>query len=126
MNKESLIAIERIITCINELTILTKDKTAEYFYDSLEMNVLINLLDEIELNLEKIDSNIKNKYKDYNWNIIKKEKIEDEVFGSSYNLESVWKLSSSILKNELLNNLNTLLEKEIPDYYYNLCCNDKK
>jgi len=125
MKKESLLAIERIIACINELTILTKSKTEEYFYDSLEMNALINLIDEIELNIEKVDINIKNKYKDYNWDVIQKEQFEDEAFGMSYNLKRIWELSSSILKNELLGDLITLLEKEIPDYYYNLCHNNK-
>jgi len=120
MNKTSLIAVERIIACINELTILTNNRNAEYFYDSLEMNALIRLLDEIEKNIEKIDNKIKNRYKDFKWDIIKKEKFEDEVFGMSYNLKTVWELSNSILKNELLNDLITLLEKEIPEYYYNL------
>lgn len=120
MNKTSLIAVERIIACINELTILTNNRNAEYFYDSLEMNALIRLLDEIEKNIEKIDNKIKNRYKDFKWDIIKKEKFEDEVFGMSYNLKTVWELSNSILKNELLNDLIKLLEKEIPEYYYNL------
>jgi len=120
MNKTSLIAVERIIACISELTILTNNRNAEYFYDSLEMNALIRLLDEIEKNIEKIDNKIKNRYKDFKWDIIKKEKFEDEVFGMSYNLKTVWELSNSILKNELLNDLITLLEKEIPEYYYNL------
>lgn len=120
MNKTSLIAVERIIACINELTILTNNRNAEYFYDSLEMNALIRLLDQIEKNIEKIDNKIKNRYKDFKWDIIKKEKFEDEVFGMSYNLKTVWELSNSILKNELLNDLITLLEKEIPEYYYNL------
>lgn len=120
MNKTSLIAVERIIACINELTILTNNRNAEYFYDRLEMNALIRLLDEIEKNIEKIDNKIKNRYKDFKWDIIKKEKFEDEVFGMSYNLKTVWELSNSILKNELLNDLITLLEKEIPEYYYNL------
>lgn len=120
MNKTSLIAVERIIACINELTILTNNRNAEYFYDSLEMNALIRLLDQIEKNIDKIDNKIKNRYKDFKWDIIKKEKFEDEVFGMSYNLKTVWELSNSILKNELLNDLITLLEKEIPEYYYNL------
>ena len=75
MNKKSLLAVERIITCINELSILTKNKSAEYFYDSFEMIILLDLLHEIEFNLDKISIKIKEKYKNIDWNIIKKRKI---------------------------------------------------
>ena len=80
MNKRTLVAIERIITCINELSIITKNKSVEYFYDSFEMNILLDILQEIELNLDKISIKIKEKYKNIDWDIIKKEKHYDEVF----------------------------------------------
>ena len=121
VNKKSLLAIERIISCINELKILTKGKNAEYFYDSFEMNALIYLLNEIEINLKKISIKIKDKYKNVDWDIIKKEKHYDDVFGESLNLGKTWKLSSTILKDELLDNLILLLEEEIPIYYKKLC-----
>ena len=121
MNKKSLLAIERTISCINELTILTKNKTAEYFYDSFEMNALLVLLNEIEFNLNKINSKIKDKYKNIDWSIIEKEKYYDDVFGESINVGKAWILVSSTLKNELLNNLIILLEEEIPNYYKSLC-----
>lgn len=112
MNKKSLLAIERIIACINELKILTKDKEAEYFFDSLEMNVLIDLVSEIEVNLSKVNRNIKDKYKYINWDIIQKAKKYDEVFGESFNLGEVWELASITLKNELFNDLEMVLTQE--------------
>lgn len=83
MNKKSLLAIERIISCINELDILTKNKDAEYFYNSFEMNVLIELIYEIEDNLNKISENLKLKYDNINWQFIEKEHYYDEVMGRS-------------------------------------------
>lgn len=116
MNKKSLLAIERIIICINELDILTKNKDKEYFYDSFEMIILINLLNEIQSNITKINNKTKNKYKNIDWKIIEKE--YDDVF---LNVEKAWNLSSFIVKEELLDKLNKLLEQEIPNYYKKLC-----
>lgn len=121
MNRKSLLAIERIIACINELEILTKDKEAEYFYDSLEMNILIDLISEIEVNLSRVNRNIKDKYKHINWNLIQNAKKYDEVFGGSFNLGEVWKLASITLKSELLDDLEMLLTQEIPKFYKSLC-----
>lgn len=121
MNKKSLIAIERIISCINELSILTQNKTAEYFYDSFEMNILIDLVNEIECNINKISSKIKSKYKDVDWNIIKKEKHYDAVLGESLNIGKIWQLSSKTLKDELLVNLSKLLKEDKPTMYKMEC-----
>lgn len=121
MDKRSLFAIERIISCINELGILTKNKTMEYFYDSFEMNALLELLNEIEVNINTVNKKIKDKYKNIDWEIIGKEKEYDELFEESLNLGKVWELSSCSLKNELLNNLFILLEQELPIYYKTLC-----
>jgi len=126
MNKKSLLAIERIISCINELIILTKDKKAEYFYNSFEMNALIDLLNQIELNINKINNKIKNKYNNIDWKIIEKEKKYDDVFGESLSIGKTWDLSSNILKNTLLNDLIKLLEEEIPNYYKKLCNKNHK
>lgn len=126
MNKRTLLAIERIITCINELSIITKNKSAQYFYDSFEMNILLDILQEIELNLDKISIKIKEKYKNIDWDIIKKEKHYDEVFGESLNLGKAWILVSTTLKDNLLNKLIALLEDELPSYYKNLSDNRAK
>ena len=120
MNKRTLVAIERIITCINELSIITKNKSVEYFYDSFEMNILLDILQEIELNLDKISIKIKEKYKNIDWDIIKKEKHYDEVFEESLNLGKAWILASATLKDNLLNKLILLLEDELPSYYKEL------
>lgn len=120
MNKRTLLAIERIITCINELSIITKNKSVEYFYDSFEINILFDILHEIELNLDKISIKIKEKYKNIDWDIIKKEKHYDEVFGESLNLGKAWILASTTLKDNLLNKLIALLEEETPNYYKEL------
>lgn len=118
MNKKSLLAIERIISCINELTILTKNKKAEYFYDGYEMNALIDLISEIELNLGRISNKIKNKYNKIDWKKIEKEK---ECNGMGMNIGKAWILASQTLKDEFLNDLINILEHEVPDYYKNLC-----
>ena len=113
LDKKSLSAIEKIISCINELKILTKDKNAEYFYDRFDLIALLNLLDTIKLNLNKISSKIKEKYNNINWDIIKKRNSE--------NIGVAWELVSKTLKTELLDDLNKILEIELPTYYSNLC-----
>lgn len=120
MNKKSLLAVERIITCINELSILTKNKSVEYFYDSFEMIILLDILHEIEFNLDKVSIRIKEKYKDIDWNIIKKEKDYIEGACVGINLGKAWMLVSITLKDELLNKLTFLLEEELPNYYKEL------
>lgn len=121
MNKKSLLAIERIISCINELIILTKDKTADYFYDIFEMYALLDLLYEIELNINKINNKVKTKYNKIDWKIITKEKKYDDGVGALLNIGKAWELSSVILKDDFLNDLNHLLELEIPNYYKEMC-----
>ena len=54
MKKKDLLAIERIISVINELNILTKGKDSNYFFDSLELNALIDLIYEVDQNINKI------------------------------------------------------------------------
>lgn len=121
MNKKSLLAIERIISCINELDILTKNKDADYFYKSFEMNMVLDLIYEIENSLNKISDNIKLKYDNVDWQVVEKAHYYDEVMGSSLKINKAWELANKIIKDKLLNNLNIILEKEIPEYYKNLC-----
>lgn len=125
MNKTSLLAIEKIISCITELKIITKGKDADYFYNGFEMPILCSLVDEIDKNIQKINSKIKNKYNDINWNIIDSKKYDDNGL-KIVKIEEIWNLSNGILKNELLNKLNTVLEKELPIYYMNYCNNQHK
>ena len=54
MNKKSIIAIEKILNCINELEIMCTGRDDNYFYDSYEMPILCNLVNEVEINLNKI------------------------------------------------------------------------
>ena len=44
MNKKDIVAIEKILTCINELDIVCAGRTDEYFYDGYEMNILCDLV----------------------------------------------------------------------------------
>ncbi|MBR1414122.1 MAG: hypothetical protein IJ574_05600 [Bacilli bacterium] len=126
MNKKSLLAIERVITCINELTILTKDKKAEYFFDSWTINALIDLIYEVEDNLDKVSIKIKEKYPDIKWDIINKSKEYDKIFGEStdMNLGKVWLLASESLRKEILYDLEEVLNNELLDYYTELCNNE--
>lgn len=39
MNKQSLVAIERVLTILKELNIITDGKNDDYFFERLEMNI---------------------------------------------------------------------------------------
>lgn len=119
MNRKSILAIEKIIANINELNIITKDRDDNYFYDSYEMPIICGLVDEIDKNLDKISSRLKEKYNTINWNVIRERKHEDEYFGPSLKLGKIWELASGVLKEELYDSLNGILEKELRTYYTN-------
>ena len=119
MNKKDIRLIEQIITNINELAIMTKNRDDNYFYNSYEMPILCDLINTIDNNLKGISQSLKEKYSSINWNIIENQKHDDEFFGPSLKLGKIWILSNGLLKDELLNNLNKLLEKELPIYYTN-------
>ena len=121
MKKKDLLAIERIINVINELNILTKGKDSNYFFDSLELNTLIDLIYEVDKNINKISFDLKEKYSNINWSVVASEKDYDEVMGPSINIGTVWRLASNDLNDALMKKLNELLVKEIPEYYKNLC-----
>lgn len=117
MKKGDIINIEKIISDLNELKIMTNGRDDSYFYDGYEMNILCSLVNDIEIRINKISDNIKNKYSDIYWDIIK----------DGYNLEgnlklgTIWDLSSGILYNKLYNNLMNILNIELPIYYKNYC-----
>ena len=121
MNKNSLIAIERIIACINELDILTKGRDAEYFYDSFDMNALCYLVDEIDDNLKNISVSLKEKYNDINWDIIANARKSDDPLGTDLKIGTTWELASHKLKDALLEKLIEILNQELPAYYTDLC-----
>ena len=120
MNKKSILAIEKIISYITELKIITKGKDANYSYDGFEMTILCSLVDKIDENINKINSKIKSKYNDIDWNIIDSKKHDDNGI-KTLKLGEIWKLSSGLLENEMLNKLNKILENELPTYYMNYC-----
>ena len=124
MNKKSILAIERIISCIRELSIITKGRDDKYFYNSFEFNILLDLIYEIDNNLNKISPKVKEKYSNIDWKVIEKRKYIDEVTGerwNSMNVGEAWILANGIIKDELLDKLNDLLEKELSTYYTNYC-----
>lgn len=117
MKKSDIINIEKIISDLNELKIMTNGRDDSYFYNGYEMNILCDLVNDVENKLNRISDNIKNKYSDIYWDIIK----------DKYNLEgnlklgTVWNLSNGKLYNKLYNNLMDILEIELPVYYKNYC-----
>lgn len=121
MNKKSLQAIEKIIIYIYELKFLIKDKSAEYFYNSFEMPILCDIVSEIENNINKINTKIKNKYDNIDWQIISKQKHHDDILGESITIGKVWELASTTLNDKLLEDLLKILESEIPNYYKHVC-----
>ena len=122
MDKRSILAIERIITSILELKIMTRGRNDNYFYDGFEMPILCGLVDEIDKNISKINSKIKDKYNNVNWDVINSKKEED----NGLKVGEIWDLASGILENELLESLNQILEIELPTYYMNYCYKQHK
>ena len=101
---------------------MTKRRNDSYFYDGFEMPILCNLVDEIDKNISKINSKIKGKYNNINWDVINSKKEDDNGI-KILKLRKIWDLASGILENELLENLNKILEIELPTYYMNYCNN---
>ena len=119
MNKKSILAIEKVLSLIKELEIMTKDRDDNYFYDSYEMPILCELVDEIDKNLNNINPKVKEKYNSINWRIIEERRYYDDFFGPSMKLGKVWELASGLIKVELYDSLNRVLENELPSYYTN-------
>ena len=120
MNKKSILAIEKIITYIKELELITKGRNDNYFYNSFEMPILCDLVDKIDRNINIISPIIKRKYGNVNWNIIDSRKEIDNGI-KILKLVKIWELSNGLLNKELYNNLNHILEIELPVYYTNYC-----
>lgn len=120
MNKKSILAIEKIITYIKELELITKGRNDNYFYNSFEMPILCDLVDKIDRNINIISPIIKRKYGNVNWNIIDSRKEIDNGI-KILKLGKIWELSNGLLNKELYNNLNHILEIELPVYYTNYC-----
>lgn len=120
MNKKSILAIEKIITYIKELELITKGRNDNYFYNSFEMPILCDLVDKIDRNINIISPKIKRKYGNVNWNIIDSRKETDNGI-KILKLGKIWELSNGLLNKELYNNLNHILEIELPVYYTNYC-----
>ena len=118
MNKKSIYAIENIIISINELMILTKDKDVNYFYDSYEMPILCELVNDVNKSISKINSKVKKKYSFVNWEIINQFK-EDDNGVKILNLGKVWDLASNLLEKQLYQNMMKILKLELPVYYKN-------
>ncbi|MBR4230824.1 MAG: hypothetical protein IKR74_01540 [Bacilli bacterium] len=121
MLKKDIKFIERIITNINELVILTSGKDDEYFYNSYEMVILCKLVDEVDLSLSSISDKLKNQYKNVKWDLV--DKLKDNR-DESLTVGKVWILSSYLLKDKLYNDLKKILTFELPIYYKKYC--DKK
>lgn len=120
MNKKSIVAIEKILICINELEIMCNGRDDNYFYDSYEMPILCDLVNEVEINLNKISPKVKKKYDKVNWCVIDSYKEADGEF-RILKLGKIWELASNVLKNELKQKLSNILKMELPLYYTNYC-----
>jgi len=120
MNKKSIIAIEKILNYISELEIMCTGRDDNYFYDSYEMPILCDLVNEVEMNINKISTKIKRKYDNVNWNVIDSYKEEDGEF-RILKIGKVWELASIVLKKELKKDLSNILKMELPIYYTNYC-----
>lgn len=120
MNKKSIVAIEKVLICINELEIMCNGRGDNYFYNSYEMPILCDLVNEVEINLNKISPKVKKKYDKVNWRVIDSYKEADGEF-RILKLGKIWELASNVLKNELKQKLSNILKMELPLYYTNYC-----
>ena len=120
MNKKVYQQLKKIITYIKELELITKGRNDKYFYDGFELPILCDLVDKIDRNINIISPKIKRKYSNVNWNIIDSRKEIDNGI-KILKLVKIWELSNGLLNKELYNNLNHILEIELPVYYTNYC-----
>ena len=120
MNKKNIVAIENILKCLNELEILCNGRDANYFYDGYEMPILCDLVNQIEINLARINTKMKRKYANVNWDIIECYKELDGDY-KVLKMGKVWELANIVLKKELKRDLSNILKKELPIYYTNYC-----
>ena len=120
MNKKTIRTIESILSSINELRILTRNRDDNYFYDGYEMPILCELVDDIDKKLSCISVDFKKKHSSVEWNIINNLKNYDDGF-PSLKIGDIWKLSSELLANNLYDDLNKILELELPVFYKNYC-----
>lgn len=121
MNKSDLEAIEKIIIRLLELKIVTSNHDEKFFYDNLEMNILIDYIEEISSCLRLIGEPIKNKYPNVSWDAIDKERDYDEFLDvSSMNVGKACKLAYSIY-DTLYDDLMMILSANIDDYNHELC-----
>lgn len=74
---EDRIIIKNIIKDINNLKELTNNHDDNYFYNnSEEMIKLLDIVEDINQNLKEVSFDYKNIHKDFDWNIIEKNKDE--------------------------------------------------
>lgn len=70
MNKKTIDVIERIISRLNEMDILTKNRDCNYFYNGYEMPILCGLVNGVDDDLNIVSKKIKQKYSNVKWNIV--------------------------------------------------------
>mgnify|MGYP003571336694 CR=1 FL=1 len=69
------------------------------------------LVDEINLNIDRINKKMKEKYSDVDWNVVEKRKYYEFEDVKSMKLGKVIELSFRVLYDELYDKLNLIFEK---------------
>jgi len=69
------------------------------------------LVDEINLNIDRISKKMKEKYSDVDWNVVEKRKYYEFEDVKSMKLGKVIELSFRVLYDELYDKLNLIFEK---------------
>lgn len=112
MKEKDIKIIKNINDIILEIYEKTKNINEEKFYNNIELsNICTDSIFKINAALNTLDDELKEQYKNIDWNIIQNNMYYDEIFKDSIKLNIVWELSNNILYKELYLKLKNIIKE---------------
>ena len=91
---------------------IIKNINEEKFYNNIELsNIWTDSIFKINAALNTLGDELKEQYKNIDWNIIQNNMYYDEIFKDSIKLNIVWELSNNILYKELYLKLENIIKE---------------
>lgn len=125
MNIDDLKLIEEIIIKLIELDIMTSNHDESFFLNGLEMNILLEHIETINNNINRLSDSIRKRYNTIPWDIISKEKYIDDVMGESMKVSKIYPLASS-LYSSLYDNMIRIVKENIDEINHEICIKRQK